>query len=373
MEFDGKVYLDATLAFGWNAAPGFFSLFSYGIQDWQRKQGDTVLTYIDDFFGIEPSFPRATQSKNRWVSVLDVLGLADKISKRRGPVQVIPFLGYEWDSVVMEVRLPEDKCEALLALAQGFVGRRWASVREVQHLAGKMCFAAQILRGGWVHIRRIWDSFKGCADKSANQRIFLNRGFQSDVSFWLQFLPEWNGISTLISPASVFIGTDACKFGYGALWDYRWLAGAWSEVSVKKRHSNWKELTAVLLAVRLWGHLWRNCVVNIVSDNSATVGIINRGYSPCREYMRIARKLFWLAVRGGFEIRATWIPGSSNSIPDALSRWLTSPSSSISGGPCEPKGLVFPGSKERVYKEDLCNWSASIRQFCGQVQLPSSQ
>jgi hypothetical protein len=103
----------------------------------------------------------------------------------------------------------------------------------------------------------------------------------------------------------------------------------------------------VLLAAREWDHLWRNSVVEVFSDNTATVGIVNRGYSPCREYMRIAKKLFWLAVEGDFELRATWIPGFSNLLPDALSRFLTLPNSHLSGVGSLSEGLILQGSKAR--------------------------
>lgn len=72
-------------------------------------------------------------------------------------------------------------------------------------------------------------------------------------------------------------------------------------------------------------------------DNEASVGIINKGYSLVREYMRLARKLFWLAVEGEFELWAVWIPGSSNEEADALSRWLTDPSIHRAG-----RGESFP-------------------------------
>lgn len=353
LQFQGEIYLDATLAFGWNAAPGFFSAFSYAIRDWQRGLGDCVFTYVDDFFGVHPSQSLASAGLSRWVDVLGELGLADKLSKRHLPAQVCPFLGLEWDSIAMQVRLPEAKKVALLGLLHSFVGRRWASVRDVQRLAGKLGFAAQVLRGGWVHLRRVWDSYKGCADRAAHKLVRIGKGFHSDVAFWMEFLPKWNGISTLEPSVDVRVGTDACKLGFGARCGGKWMAGAWSLSARASRHSNWKELVTVLLAARHWGHLWRNCVVVVDTDNKATAGIINRGYSPCREYMRIARKLFWIAVDGGFEVKANWIPGTSNSIPDALSRWLTIPNSFQSGGGGLPPGLVLPGSAERLDAQDL--------------------
>ena len=72
-------------------------------------------------------------------------------------------------------------------------------------------------------------------------------------------------------------------------------------------------------------------MVEVHSDNEPSVAMINQGYSPVREYMRLIRKLFWLAVEGGFELRAVWVPGVENGRADALSRWITHPSIHRSG------------------------------------------
>lgn len=323
MRVKDLVFLDATLPFGWNGAPGWFSAFSYAIRDWMLGNGDALFTFIDDFLGMADTQVECLGSLDRWLTLLLALGLADKEKKRRLPAQIMEFLGFVWDSLAMEVRLPEAKKKKLLTLLQSFVGRGWASLADVQQLAGKLGFAAQVVRGGWTHIRRIWDTYKGCGDLPSYQRIKLSKGFINDVEFWLKYLPVWNGISTLRKATAVRIRTDACKFGYGAAWGVEWMAGAWSLATRKKRHSNWKELSCVLLAAREWGDQWQDAVVEVEMDNAVSVGIINKGYSPVRKYMRLARKLFWLAVEKKFEIRAVWIAGVLNERADALSRWLT--------------------------------------------------
>lgn len=263
------------------------------------------------------------------------------------------FLGLEWDSVRMEVRLPELKHSALIALLHEFVGRRWTTVRNVQKFAGKLGFAAQVVRGEWTHLRRIWDSYKGSKGRAPHKLIRVSKSFLSDLEFWIKFLPLWNGISTITLPSSETFSSDACREGYGAMWNFRWIAGAWSLRTRDFRYSNWKELVAILLAIRAWGYMWRNCRIRVLSDNAAAVRMINKGYSPHREYMRIVRKMFWLAVEGDFELVAEWLPGTSNSNADALSRWLTNPLVFRSGESGLPTELVLPGSQESLNAKDL--------------------
>lgn len=360
METSVGVYMDATVPMGWNGRPAWFSAFTYAVRDWLRNQGDDIFSFIDDFFGIAVSREMVWESLKRWLELLDKLGLSDKEKKRLLPAQIMVFLGLEWDSLAMEVRLPGEKKERLLTLLSSFVGRRCAKVAEIQKLAGKMGFAAQVVRGGWTHIRRVWDVYKGTTHLESQKVVKLGEGFHSDLQFWLSYLPVWNGVSTLEQPSSARFATDASKMGYGAWWGKRWLARAWSLSSRRNRHSNWKELACVLLAGRQWRHLWRGFKVEVCMNNQAAVAIINKGYSPVREYMRLARKIFWLAVNGDFELVAIWTPGVTNIEADALSRWLTDPSSSRHGESGLPARLPIQSGKERVHPKDLQHRSEGV-------------
>ncbi len=61
-------------------------------------------------------------------------------------------------------------------------------------------------------------------------------------------------------------------------------------------------------------------VVLAWSDNTATVEIVNSGYSKSQDAMHLARSLFFIAAHFKLVIRAKHIRGKENVLADALSR-----------------------------------------------------
>ena len=103
------------------------------------------------------------------------------------------------------------------------------------------------------------------------------------------------------------VQTDASTYGAGAFFR-------------GDLHINYKEVLAIILAAKRWGHQWRNHHVIIQSDNTTAVSIINKGTSKNPIIMGFLRELFWLSAIFNFRITAMHIPGISNPIADSISR-----------------------------------------------------
>jgi len=56
-------------------------------------------------------------------------------------------------------------------------------------------------------------------------------------------------------------------------------------------------------------------------DNQSVVSIINLGHSKAPLIMELVRKLVFLSMEHNFLVRACHVPGVSNKIADALSRF----------------------------------------------------
>ena len=93
--------------------------------------------------------------------------------------------------------------------------------------------------------------------------------------------------------------------------------------SLVNSHINVLELETVHVAAELWGKAWSGKHIMVRSDNSATVSAINKGTSRGPELMLIVQKLFWLSVRYGFKLTASYIPGPLNVLSDRISRLHT--------------------------------------------------
>ena len=78
------------------------------------------------------------------------------------------------------------------------------------------------------------------------------------------------------------------------------------------------------MACVLWGHQWCRLRIVFNCDNLSTVEIINKGRSKIPSIMKLMHKLTYHTAFYHYTVYAKHIPGSTNSIADALSRFQMS-------------------------------------------------
>ena len=83
----------------------------------------------------------------------------------------------------------------------------------------------------------------------------------------------------------------------------------------------YKELFPIVLAPSLWDHQWSAKRVEFSSDNTAVVKVLRSGRSRDSNLMVLPCHLYLLAARHSFTFTAYHIPGKSNAIADAISRF----------------------------------------------------
>ena len=81
------------------------------------------------------------------------------------------------------------------------------------------------------------------------------------------------------------------------------------------------EVLAVLVALRLWGHLWAGCRIHVFCDNAAVVSALTSGRVKDQSLAAISREIWYLTASHDFELHAVHLPGEENSAADLLSRW----------------------------------------------------
>ena len=83
----------------------------------------------------------------------------------------------------------------------------------------------------------------------------------------------------------------------------------------------YKELFPIVLAASLWDRQWSAKRVEFSSDNTAVVKVLRSGRSRDSNLMVLLCHLYLLAARYSFAFTACHIPGKSNAIADAISRF----------------------------------------------------
>ena len=329
LSLDGhNVYMyDTKLPFGSRFSPGVFHRLTQCVKRLLEKRGFTAVVYLDDFFLCAPTLDECALAMSTLIELLRSLGFRINWKKVVDPTQQLVFLGIEINSVTMSKRLPDDKLAALKNTICDFSKKKRASKKQLQSLAGKLNWAAGVVYGGRVFIRRIIDAI--CKLAAANHKCILSREVRADIEWWETFMSSFNGTALILDDMPITsVCTDACNIAAGGYygggetslpdWFHCNWACDWPEL--QEAHINVKELASVVLAAHRWAAAWANKRVIIWSDNSTTVSCINRGSSRNCYLMRYLRYMFWLSATYNFRISARHVPGIDNVIADRISR-----------------------------------------------------
>ena len=91
----------------------------------------------------------------------------------------------------MGTSLPDDKLQDLLTELQSWSSCNKCLKRELLSLIGKLNFTCRIIPAGRIFLRRLIDlSTSACLP---HHHVTMNREAHRDITWWLQFLPTWNG------------------------------------------------------------------------------------------------------------------------------------------------------------------------------------
>jgi len=322
--------------------------------------------YVDDLLLRASDETHCAALVNVARRVFDQLGLIIAEHKTEEPTQTLTFLGLQLSTADMTLSVDSRRLQEITACTSDFVrefqrGRRSrAPRRAIARLAGKLSFAARAVRSGRAHLRSLFDALYGTgacshfdwdaadlADRGLTGFATLGPAVWSDLAFWTDCLSSWNGVSfrsqvgdTADFEAEFF--TDASSYGYGAsrritgddeggaeLPSER-IAGIW-EPHEASRSSNWRELRAILLAVRAWAsRSWRGRRVLVNTDNTTAVSVISRGASATPELLQMVREIHCLEAEFSFELVARHISGDLMILhgTDGLSRGTVAASTS---------------------------------------------
>ena len=113
--FDGSFYYDKCLPMGCFIACSMFEKFSTFLEfQFKKVTGCSLVThYLDDFLFVAPSAHSCAHLLDMFTSLCEEVGVPLAPEKTMGPAQVIKYLGLEIDTLQGQVKVPEDKVQAI--------------------------------------------------------------------------------------------------------------------------------------------------------------------------------------------------------------------------------------------------------------------
>ena len=283
-EINGEtVFLkDTRLPFGARRSVGIFHRLTQAVKRMMARKGyDLTIVYLDDFLIISKCKRVCAEALRVLTQLLRKLGFLIHWGKVVDPITHITFLGIELDSMAMTLRLPEEKLLLLRQELQSSLSRNRLTKRQLQSLAGRLSWAASVVKSGRVFLRRIFNTIRMLRQNA--HRVRVNSEVRKDLLWWSNFISTFNGRSTILDQNPVeSVFTDASNEGAGGSFSGDWFYFNWSQdwPDANNFHINEKEIVAVVIAAYRWAPWWRNKRIVINSDNTVTVSALNKG--TCR-------------------------------------------------------------------------------------------
>ena len=322
--FENVSYCWKAMPFGLRTAPYLFcklmGTFTKHIRQLFRVP---IFFYMDDIIVLGPSVDITQEYVNLVVSELQKAGFTINFDKScLEPMSLITFLGININLHLKTFEPSSENVFSCITKAKAFIKRSHSSLKTFQSLLGSLNFVATFIRFGRLHLAPL-HRFVPYFSNTLRNRIPAQ--LKSLLKFWT--LPESYvsvPIPNFVRPA-ISIHSDASLQGWGAqiTWsdgNSSYSQGSWS-ADCTQAHINIKELSAVWLTISSAPYAFQGHLINVFSDNKATVTWLNKESSVRSEAARsLLRDFTHLKLSYDILIKAWYVKGCKNLTADALSR-----------------------------------------------------
>ena len=327
--WQNQFYMDKCLPMGCRSSCKTFNRFSSALK-WvlvnKLKLEGAAVHILDDFFIICPSPGAAHRGLHDFINFCEDIGVPIAFEKTEAPNTIMTFMGVTLDSIQLVAYLPQEKVtDALEKIKEATLASR-KPLKEVQSLIGTLNFAASVIRPARAFSRRLIDVTRGV--KKSFHSVRISKGVKKDLLVWRNFLQDYNCKSfmlyrelkaTLNCPlVTDAAGGVACGGYFGVHWFIAEWPASWKNSS--KYHITFLELFPIFLGLHLFAGNMQNNIIDVKSDNMATVYALNKLSSTDTNVMVLIRKIVFLCLKYNILIKAHHIQGHVNKAADFISR-----------------------------------------------------
>ena len=320
-QYQGRHYMDICPPFGLRSSAMCMQRTSEAISYMHGTAGFASRPYLDDFGGAEPARNEAQNALRALQDIMAALGIKEAQHKIHQPAQQMIWLGILYDSVAMRMSIPAAKMDEIMETLQAWEGSTRATRGEVQSLVGLLQFVASVSPPVRVFTNRMLQCLR---DMPHRGKHGLSLGFRQDLKFFLDLLPQYNGVRILDKenlPYQASIELDACLTGCGATIGGEFYSEAFPQCVLQQEHIiAHLEMLNVVVALKVWREQWKGKRVRIEGDNANTCLALQTGRSRDRFLQHCVREVFLITAACDIELLALHKPGVLLVRADALSR-----------------------------------------------------
>ena len=317
----GATYLDVCPPFGLKSSAMCMQRTTEAIAHIHGQKGYLSRPYLDDFGGAERTQAQAGGALDTLQQIMRELGIVEAKHKICPPSQTMIWLGILFNSVEMTMTIPPEKMGEIMTTLDSWAGKTHATRTEMQSLLGLLQFVASVSPPTRIFTNRMLQNLRDTPRRGSET---LSMGFKSDLEFFRELLPNYNGIKIMKKeevPCQAELELDACLEGCGAYTGSEFYSELFpDEVRGQSHIIAHLEMLNVVVSLKTWAEQWRGKRIRIYSDNSNTCLAIQTGRSRDTYMQGCIRELFMYTARYDIELAAAHRPGVQMRIADALSR-----------------------------------------------------
>ena len=335
-------FVDKCLPFGSSISWSHFQHLSNALRHLLQHitgRKDIVINYLDDFLFISMEKGDCDMLIQEFLNLCKRLGVLVADKKTEWSDLRMVFLGILLDGENHVLSIPEEKRIKAIKLLNLFIGRRKATVKELQKLSGYLNFLTRVIFPGRTFTRRMYAKFsKTLNDKKMKSyyHIKLDQEFKEDCRTWLEFLDKdqiklqvcrpWLDMDKNYAASELKFFTDASarteNGGMGGIYEDQWIMGQWNKdfLADKKPSIEFLELFALCAGFLTWANRLKDKRFTVFCDNQAVVNMVNNLSSSCKNCMRLLRIIVKLSLNNKFRVFTKYVSSADNDLSDALSR-----------------------------------------------------
>jgi hypothetical protein len=304
LSWDNQYYTDISVAFGIRHGAAFTQRVSQAVCDILGAEHIFSLPYIDDFIGGKPSLELATLAYARSLALFSELGLDLNPNKCIPPTTNITWIGVNFDSMDMTMRIPSKVIDETKTLVSAWLQKTSATRHDLQVLLGKLFHAGKCCLPARIFVGRMLSTLR---DTSPTGLATLSTNFRADLQWWHQMLPTYNGrlLIQISRPThDVYIEVDDPHVTIHTNTQTTTTLLPDRVATTDHRWAN-RECFAVLVALQLWGAAWREAEVLLHCTDPHKLKVLVHGRSHNDTILHIARKIWRITAEHDISLSPT--------------------------------------------------------------------
>ena len=118
-------------------------------------------------------------------ALCELLGIPLSVEKCWGPLLILIYLGFEFDTAKMEIRLPQERLDCIREVVTQWAAKHSCSVQQLESLIiiGELQHVSAVVRPGRSFLYRMISLVTGAQKRGRFCSVRLNTEFQADLAW----------------------------------------------------------------------------------------------------------------------------------------------------------------------------------------------